>query len=56
MRPASAGPAKKPMLSIVEEATFAAASSIGSRASCGRRDAWLDRNGDPQMPVTMARA
>jgi hypothetical protein len=55
-RPASAGPAKKPTLSIVEEATFAAVRSLGLSASCGRNDACADRNGVAAIAVAIANA
>jgi len=45
-RPASAGPAKKPTLSIVDEATFAAASSAGPSESSGRSEACADDDED----------
>src|SRR3954453_7162673 len=55
-RPARAGPAKKPTLSIVEDATFDAASSPGSSARSGITEAWAERKGEPQSDVTTARA
>ena len=54
--PASAGPAKKPTLSIVEAATFAADSSAGPAASSGSRDACAERNGEPQIAARIASA
>jgi hypothetical protein len=56
MRPASAGPAKKPMLSTVDEATLAADRSSGRLASSGSSDACAERNGDPQIDVAIASA
>ena len=52
--PPSAGPAKKPTLSIVLEATLAAVSSPESRASFGKSAAWAGRNGVPASDVTIA--
>ncbi len=56
IRPASAGPAKKPTLSIVDEATFAAERSPGPFASSGRNAACAGRNGVAQMLVSTASA
>ena len=48
--PPSAGPTKVPMLSTVEDVTFAALSSSGVRASDGSSAAWAGRNA---VPITL---
>src|SRR5260221_13635962 len=54
--PASAGPAKNPTLSIVLDATFAAVSSAGSRASDGSSAADAGRNAVPSTTTAVASA
>ena len=54
--PPRAGPAKAPTLSIVLEATFAAVSSSGDRASEGKRAAWAGRNAVPAAEASAASA
>ena len=54
-RAANAGPAKNPTLSIVLEATFAAVSSPGSRASAGSTAACAGRNTVPATALRVAR-
>ncbi len=53
-KPPSAGPANEATLSIVLEATFAAVSSAGSRASRGSSAACAGRNTTPTIVATTA--
>ena len=52
--PASAGPAKKPTLSIELVATLVAVNSFGDRAIEATRAAWAGRNGVAAIPTTAA--
>ena len=54
-KPPSAGPTKKPMLSIVEATTLALVSSRGSIASRGSRAACAGRKASDSSPVSRAR-
>ena len=54
--PASAGPTKKPRLSIVLATAFAAVSSPGVRAAEGVTAAMAGRNGVPTKTAAAARA
>ena len=54
-RPAMAGPAKNPMLSINEAATFVLVSSDGVRANRGSSDACAGRKANAATEVSRPR-
>ena len=54
--PPRAGPTNEPMLSTAPVLAFAAESSAGERASCGKRAAWAGPNGVAESVATTARA